>query len=59
MTELLKDPERASNMAARGRDTILARHTCSHRVDELMNIVDELNGNVGRASVPGLTVEVH
>ena len=59
ITELLEDPERARNMAARARETILARHTCSHRVDELMNIVHELDRNVRREAVPGMTTEVH
>jgi spore maturation protein CgeB len=27
-----------------GRQTILARHTCAHRVDALLDIVEELNG---------------
>jgi spore maturation protein CgeB len=59
IAQLLGDPERARTMAARGRQTILARHTCSHRVDELMNIIDELNGDVARAAMPSWTAEVH
>lgn len=41
---LLDQPAAARAMAERGRQTILARHTCSHRVDELLKIVGELNG---------------
>ena len=42
MLRLLDDPEFARRLAAHGHDTILSRHTCAHRVDELMNIVAEL-----------------
>jgi spore maturation protein CgeB len=45
---LLGHPEAAHEMAERGRATILARHTCAHRVDELLRIVRELDGDVGR-----------
>ena len=36
------DPELARATAERGRETILARHTCAHRVDELLSILEEL-----------------
>lgn len=42
LRELLFDGERAAAVAAHGRRTILARHTCAHRVDELLRIVDSL-----------------
>jgi len=45
MQSLLADPEAARGMAQRGHQTIVARHTCRHRVDELMSIVDELDGH--------------
>lgn len=41
---LLADPELAGSVAAHGLRTIRARHTCAHRVDELLSIVDELEG---------------
>jgi spore maturation protein CgeB len=41
---LLADPAAARSMAARGRETVLERHTCAHRVDELLGIVRELDG---------------
>lgn len=41
---LLADPARAAALAAHGRRTILARHTCAHRVDELLAILADLNG---------------
>jgi spore maturation protein CgeB len=42
LRELLGDPERAAAQAASGRETILARHTCAHRVDELLAILADL-----------------
>jgi spore maturation protein CgeB len=44
LREVLNDCAFASAMAARGRATILARHTCAHRVTELLNIVESLRG---------------
>jgi spore maturation protein CgeB len=45
---LLADPEWASAMARHGRQTILSRHTCSHRVDELQAIVGALNSQAAQ-----------
>ncbi|NUZ05554.1 CgeB family protein [Piscinibacter koreensis] len=39
---VLNDPSLAAALAERGRATILARHTCAHRVDELLAIYREL-----------------
>jgi spore maturation protein CgeB len=39
---VLGDPALAAALAAHGRETILARHTCAHRVDELMAIVQSI-----------------
>jgi spore maturation protein CgeB len=39
---LVSDPKFARDLAAQGRRTILARHTCAHRVDELMVVLGEL-----------------
>jgi spore maturation protein CgeB len=36
---VLDHPEEAAAMAARGVATIRARHTCAHRVDELLDII--------------------
>jgi spore maturation protein CgeB len=44
MAALLADPAAADALAEHGRQTILARHTCAHRVDALLDIVEELNG---------------
>jgi spore maturation protein CgeB len=34
----------ARELAGHGRQTILSRHTCAHRVDELLAIYAELEG---------------
>jgi spore maturation protein CgeB len=39
---LIHEPQAARELAARGRQTVLSRHTCAHRVDELMDIYGEL-----------------
>ena len=39
---VLNDPALARTLAERGRRTILARHTCAHRVDELLAIHAEI-----------------
>jgi spore maturation protein CgeB len=38
LRDVLNDPSLAATLAANGRRTILARHTCAHRVDELLAI---------------------
>ena len=40
---VLQDPERASELARNGLATIAARHTCAHRVDELLAILSTLD----------------
>jgi spore maturation protein CgeB len=44
LASLLADPAAARAQAERGRATILARHTCAHRVQELEAIVASLHG---------------
>jgi spore maturation protein CgeB len=39
---VLADDGLAFELAAHGRATILARHTCGHRVDQLLSILEEL-----------------
>ena len=39
LRELLDDRDRAAALAAAGRETVAARHTCRHRVDELLDIL--------------------
>jgi spore maturation protein CgeB len=40
---LIHEPAFAREVANHGRRTVLARHTCAHRVDELLNVVAELD----------------
>lgn len=47
LLELLNNRELASSLAASGLRRILTRHTCSHRVDELMAIVAAPGGGKG------------
>ncbi len=47
---VLGDPALAASLAASGCETILARHTCRHRVDELMGILREIGS--ARKGVP-------
>jgi spore maturation protein CgeB len=39
---LLSDPQLAAGLAEHGRQTVLARHTCAHRVDELLGIYAQI-----------------
>jgi spore maturation protein CgeB len=40
--DVLHQPRLAQALAEHGRRTILARHTCAHRVDELLDIYAEI-----------------
>jgi spore maturation protein CgeB len=44
MRDVLNDPQLAAELARNGLETIRERHTCAHRVDELLNIYAELTG---------------
>jgi len=48
LASLRGDPEFADALAAQGRATVAARHSCAHRVDELMVICRRL----GRELMP-------
>ena len=50
LAALLADEAAAAAMAERGRRTILARHTCAHRVDELLAIVGSLGASTPAGS---------
>jgi spore maturation protein CgeB len=52
--DVLTDSDLAQHLTTHGRKTILSRHTCAHRVDELLAIVAELNS--GYAS--GIQLEI-
>ncbi len=43
LRRVLDDPVLASSLAEHGLATIRARHTCDHRVDELLTILEELD----------------
>jgi spore maturation protein CgeB len=49
MREMLKavifDPDFAKQLATHGRETILRRHTCAHRVEELLEIEQSLRSS--------------
>jgi spore maturation protein CgeB len=49
LKRVLEEPELARDLAQHGRETILRRHTCAHRVEELLRIYEELGTpeNVG------------
>jgi spore maturation protein CgeB len=47
---LLADPQMRAEQAARGLETIQARHTCRHRVDELLGILAELRAPARRSA---------
>ncbi len=47
---VLHDRDAAQALAEHGRETILARHTCAHRVDELLGICDSLGVDLPSAS---------
>lgn len=42
LRELLGDQELRASLAAHARETVLSRHTCAHRVDQLLSIYAEL-----------------
>jgi spore maturation protein CgeB len=42
LADVLHDPALAQSLREAGLRTVLARHTCAHRVDELMTITKEL-----------------
>ena len=43
LQDLLQDEQKRKELALHGRQTILKRHTCTHRVDELLKIYTELH----------------
>lgn len=55
LRELAADPELAAAQAERGLQTVRARHTCGHRADLLLEILDEIGreGAAGGARVGG------
>ncbi len=58
MRTLLADPEARRELAMRGRESILGRHTCAHRVDELFTIFDAISGERSPGSRPNVSLGV-
>jgi spore maturation protein CgeB len=46
MQRLRADPQLAGRLSAHGRKTILQRHTCAHRLDELIEIYQRIDSPV-------------
>lgn len=55
LRDLIHDRELRRDLAREGLRTIQERHTCAHRVDELMEIVAELGGDRQSATGPPAT----
>jgi hypothetical protein len=57
MTQILQqlrdDADLRASLTASGLETIKARHTCAHRADELLSIVDRLAPLPARAGLGG------
>jgi spore maturation protein CgeB len=54
---LLHDHEHAAALAQAGLETIRARHTCRHRVDELLDILDRVRPRASPTASPPTTPE--
>jgi spore maturation protein CgeB len=52
MRDVLHDSSLAAELQASGLEIIRARHTCAHRVDELLDIVARLGTARTRAELP-------
>lgn len=52
LRRLLHDPELGATLSAQGLETVRSRHTCGHRVDELLTILVELRPALFSASRP-------
>ncbi|MBC6982688.1 glycosyltransferase [Caulobacter sp. 17J80-11] len=52
LRSLRDDPDLRAGLAARGLETVRARHTCAHRVDELMAITERLTASTPTVEEP-------
>jgi len=57
LEHVLNDEARARELVEHGRATILRRHTCAHRVDELLEICDQLGGESPRSKAEPILQE--
>jgi spore maturation protein CgeB len=55
---VLSDKDLAREMSANGRQTILNRHTCAHRVDQLLDIYGQLHDAPWRVPAPRAVKEM-
>ncbi len=46
LANLDADPDLCASLAGHGLETILARHSCAHRADELLGILDQLDATL-------------
>jgi spore maturation protein CgeB len=51
LQDVLNDQALAATLVESGRETILSRHTCAHRIDELFAIVGALEGESAEQAV--------
>jgi spore maturation protein CgeB len=56
LKELLSNATWADELASHGRETILSRHTCAHRVDELIRILQQLEPADTDCTAPELSL---
>jgi spore maturation protein CgeB len=56
LRDVLNDPTLAASLALSGRHTVLERHTCAHRVDELLDILRELRPALAAAAAHSMEV---
>ena len=54
LRRVLQEPQLARLLASQGRATVLAAHTCSHRVDQLLSIVAEARSARPRLASTGV-----
>jgi len=52
LSRVLRDKDLAQDLIAKGLRAIRARHTCEHRVRQLLSIVEELGGRTMRKTQP-------
>jgi spore maturation protein CgeB len=53
LRDVLQDAAMAQSLAKEGAAAVRARHTCSHRVDELFAILSEIGPRPATTSYPG------
>jgi spore maturation protein CgeB len=59
LQSVLADPQVAGALSSHGRKTILQRHTCAHRVDELMEIYHSIDSPLSSAAAMERAPEKH